>query len=46
MPAADYQLFAIDLRVPAEQDPALALGVFLDAVDAIHGNQRTAVDTH
>ena len=46
MPAADYQLFVVDMRAVTQDDPALAIGILLDSIDSIHGDQGTAVDAH
>ena len=46
MPAADYQLFVVDMRVVTQNDPALAIGVFLDSIDSIHSNQGAAMDAN
>ena len=46
MSATDYQLFEFVLRVVAQQDLYPAVGVLLEPVDAIDGNQCTAVYPH
>jgi len=43
MPAADYQLFVVDLRVVAQNDATLSLRSFFDSVYALDCNKRTSV---
>ena len=44
MPAADYQLFIVDMRAVPQYDPALSISGFLDFIDSVNGNQRRPVN--
>jgi hypothetical protein len=43
MPAADYQLFVVDLRVVAQNDATFSLRSFFDSFYALYCNKRTSV---
>ena len=46
MPAADYQLFVVDLRVIPQHDEAFSVCRFLNPVDAADRDQRSAMYTN
>ena len=44
MPAADYQLFGVNIRPWPQDDMTAAIAVALDPIDATDGDQCAAVD--
>ena len=46
MPAADYQLFVVDLRAVTQDNPALAFGVSFNTQDTVDGDLCPTVNPH
>jgi len=46
MPAANYQLFVVDLRLITQNNAALAIVGFFNSIDARYGDQRTAMNAY